>query len=292
MNNNELTFIDYDSFVKKFTELKKSIYKRLVDKETLANKTINSARSNITKQLKAFIEERSEEEAIRRVITETIAFNLKDVDPSCRIKMQALIEADVYKEIMDHLNKLEKSLNTTLSSAKESLIDKYMTSSVISTIVSRNFKNDFTEKCVRIGTDIYNQNKSNGRSGVFISGIGMAFTSNLPYEMPQNVRPENGFYFYIKDAIAYTELLIKKQEKHLRRIVGETNLPAIISKSKHRQNNFRYHSGSDIRSYLAMGDSLSMCKYANFTEFFSTVCAAPATCHILSTIEKENGEKV
>lgn len=284
MNNNELTFISYDEFAGKFTKLKNGIRQRLFEKEDLKKKSINCPRSILTRQIKTSIEDTAESESIRRIITETIAINLKDIDSSHRIKIQALIEPDVYKEIMEHLNRLEKTNKKSLASAKEALINKYMTSSVLSTMISRSFQNDFTEKCTKTGTDAYYRYTTNHRAGALIEGIGVALISSSTKEL----NSENGGYFYIQDAIAYTGLLQKKQEKHLRRIVGDIKLPSVISKAKQRQIGNRGYYTISRNSYLTVGDSSTMCKFANFKEFFSTVCAAPATVSILTSMQNES----
>ncbi len=284
MNNNESTFIGYDEFAKKFTKLKKDVRQRLIEREDLKEKSINSPRSILTEQIKTSIEDAAESESIRRVITETIATYLKDIDAPYRIKIQALIEPDVYKEIMEHLNRLEKTNKKSLASAKEALINKYMTSSVLSTMVSRSFQNCFTEKCTKYGTDAYYRYTTNHRAGALIEGIGVALISGSSKELSS----ENGGYFYIQDAIAYTSLLQKKQEKHLRRIVGDSKLPSIISKAKQRQIGNRGFYTINRNSYMTVGDSSAMCKFANFKEFFSTVCAAPSTVSILTAMQSES----
>lgn len=284
MNNNELTFISYDDFAKKFTTLRKSTYNSLLERKTINNKPIKSSRSKFTKQIKTYLYDSAEAESVRRITTETIATILKDVDNSHRIKMQALIEPDVYKEIMEHLNTLENDSHISLVSAKESLINKYMTSSVLSTLISRNFQNDFTQKCAKLGTDVYKRCTTSYRSGALIDGIGVALTSNSANEL----RSENGGYFYIQDAIAYTNLLQKKQEKFLRKIVGNIKLPALINMAKNRQTQKTHHAIKDIRPYLAMGESSGMCKFSSFQEFFSVVCASPATVSILTAMQNES----
>lgn len=267
----EDSYISYEDFKESFAK-----HIALAKKDMVSNAKKSRIPVNLNNRME-YINDHCEDKAIRRVITETVANELSNYDDELKLKVRAIIEQPIYKEVMEHLNRLAKESGHPQTAGKEALINKYMSSSVLSFAISLKFKELFAKKCAQPNSALYKHNRTSGKTGVIIDKVGMAFSSK-PHGNNETV--ESNMYYFADDAKRFAEVLRTKQEKFLRTIIGEdTSLDSIYTLASTR--------GADITNYLEYDRGTSMKKYDSFSNFFNFYCSVPATCSILKKMQEE-----